>query len=484
MKRKESVWLVLGLAFLSIFMIAGAKYGTGGCDITGFSMSPEDPYVVGDHVRLEGTSTCGTVRFEIDGQPKAEIGQTNQGEWWKTEEFGSGNYNVCFVARGNTDWANANRSCRTVYVEGGQAPPPGSNPGESVKCWINTFSVSPDSVPEGETVHLSGQGQCDGNAQATRFTINGTPYDEFGGHQNAYDYRTAGKGTYRACIQLTAGNWESDAAVSCVNFTVTASGSSSGTGVIQGDQNSNNEPGQTDQSGSDGNLPNNGGSGSGSCDNPTYNSKDYFSGWMEPGNGDWAFVPSDIDVLRLRDGKDCDSAVYGYVAPSNWYPVLNENAVYVKIKTKNGTVGWIMKSYVRVDHNRQAVPAVQPPIQESPSGNGDEAAPEPTPGMLPNPETNLPNEKVCEVEAKPKDLGGGVFWDQKYFLYVYGRNESEDDGKFQYRTSPDKEWKLKTFRVNGYNPGGYLYFGVSTLWAYFHPYWMHYEWRFTYPNCL
>lgn len=233
-------------------------------------MNPTPPYSIGTAVILSGQSNCGTVRFEItrtsDNQTwhKAETGQPNQTETWRTNETGSGNFEVCFVARGDGGWSNAARSCRSVYVEGSQSPPAGSQSGDNVRCWVNSLTVTPNQARVGHTFQMAGQGQCDGNVRAVRFTINGSPWGEYAGNTTSSTWDSTGSqpGSVRICFQATSGQW-SQAAESCTTITLTQSGQASND-VSQGQPATNNQPGQTAQSNPDSQVTtNSGGSTSG-----------------------------------------------------------------------------------------------------------------------------------------------------------------------------------------------------------------------------
>jgi hypothetical protein len=96
----------------------GNNDANNGCSISSFVLNPASHnYPQGTHVTLTGTSNCGSVRFEVRNVntnqiwPKAEIGQPNQTETLKTEEFPIGPYEVCFVARSSGGWENADYNC-------------------------------------------------------------------------------------------------------------------------------------------------------------------------------------------------------------------------------------------------------------------------------------------------------------------------------------------------------------------------------------
>lgn len=249
-----SILTIVTIGLAGFFFAQPAEAQLGGCSISSFSMDPTPQYSLGVAVILSGTSNCGTVKFEIlQGstvvRTLSEIGQPNQTATWHTNETGSGNFNVCFVARGNTGWDQANRSCRAVYVEGSSGPPPGSQPGENVRCWVNNLVVTPSSAPVGHTFNFSGQGQCDGNLRAVRFTVAGSPYGEFGGNTTSATWNSSGRstGNVRICFQATAGTW-SQAAESCTTITLTATNTQPSINTSQGAPATNNQPPQTNQS--------------------------------------------------------------------------------------------------------------------------------------------------------------------------------------------------------------------------------------------
>ncbi len=215
------------LIVLLALVIIGVSFqddasANGGCDIQGFTLSPVDPYTLGTHVVLHGWSNCGTVRFEITNLTtyetiyKAEIGAGEQYETWKTEETGSGTFDVCFVARGEDGWENANRNCRTVYVEGGQAPLPS---GSENTCQVLSFNVT----QQGQVFNFASQGQCTSNLRAGRYLLAGQPWGEHSTpvYNASWDSSGAAPGTYQACYQVTGGDW-AGAATACTDLNVQA----------------------------------------------------------------------------------------------------------------------------------------------------------------------------------------------------------------------------------------------------------------------
>jgi hypothetical protein len=488
--KKVFLFGFLFLFITTLLMAQTVSAQSRGCDITSFSMNPVDPYVVGDHVVLSGESNCGTVRFEINGDPKSETGQPNQTMTWKTEEWGSGNYDVCFVARGEGGWENADRACRRVYVEGGQAPPDGSsNDGGLVKCWVNTFNVTPGSVKKGESFHLSGQGQCDGNARASRFAVDGNAFGEFGGYQTWADLGTnnLSTGSHKLCFEITGGKW-TEAAVSCVTVKVTQAEQQTND-VVQGEQTDNNVEGQTDSSGPEGSS---GSTGSAGNEGNTYLSRDYFSGWPDALNENRVYIPSDIDQLRLRTGPGHSFSILGYVTPTHWYLLKNENAEWAKIKTANGTVGWIEKQYVKIDHFSSSPGQTPPPAPASISTKAP--TPKPNPTYPPQPTTSIIGKidldeppvaassaslqhRRCDALAIPVDEKTGTWRDPDYFLHVYF-DEIPDPGTYT----------IKFFGIKlnldlwSKDDGGYLRFGIPTklAWPSLGAWKNQLNWSFTY----
>lgn len=134
--------------------LVAEKWSGGGCRITTFTMSPKGPYVYGDHVQLRVESTCGTVKFNVDGQSKAEIGSTSQTETWKTNETSVGSVQVCALARGTGGWDNGPRVCHEVYV-GNQSRVDAYRP--SVSSSGSSGSSSSSSCPTASTKLSVGQ---------------------------------------------------------------------------------------------------------------------------------------------------------------------------------------------------------------------------------------------------------------------------------------------------------------------------------------
>lgn len=243
------------VVFVCLFTLSSSLFSVEaqGCSISSFTMTPEGTVPLGTHVVLSGTSNCGTVRFTVNGEPRAEIGSSNQTETLRTEEFGTGGYEVCFVARGTGGWENAARTCKSLYIQGSQGAPPNSNPGTNVRCWVNQFTVTPSTIPFGGTAQFAGYGQCDGNARAARFYIDSQPWGEFGGNTTSASWNTSGysSGSHQICFGITAGEWSQEAR-SCTSVTIAAPQVTPTPAVAQGSQADNGQPGQTGQSGAGG----------------------------------------------------------------------------------------------------------------------------------------------------------------------------------------------------------------------------------------
>jgi hypothetical protein len=216
------VLLVFSFVVLLGVSIQDDASASGGCDIQEFTMTPVDPYTLGTWVRLEGWSNCGQVMFTIANPStggyweKAEIGSGHQFENWKTEETGTGTFEVCFVAKGNdSSWPDANRRCRTVYVEGGQPP----LEGEGSVCQVLNFNIT----RSGKVYNFASQGQCTGNLRAGRYLINGNPWGDHSTpvYHATWDASGVAPGSYQICYQVTGGDWE-DADASCQDITVQA----------------------------------------------------------------------------------------------------------------------------------------------------------------------------------------------------------------------------------------------------------------------
>jgi len=181
------------------FPTINVQAGNPGCNITSFTLSPSGPvYNLGDVIALEGKSTCGTVRFEIDQEPKSEIGTTGQSMNMNTAEFGAGDHSVCFVAEGEGGWENADRRCVRITVKENQP-----------QCQITSFSYSPrkDVYTLGDEISFNGKSTCG----TTRYTVEGKIVSELGSTDLSYQFKTGewGKETYTVCfVARGEGGWE------------------------------------------------------------------------------------------------------------------------------------------------------------------------------------------------------------------------------------------------------------------------------------
>jgi hypothetical protein len=116
--RFALILIIVGMILIPNLQIVSAQSGNG-CEIEHFTISPDErSYSRGVSIELFGSSTCGTVRFEVDGTAQAEISSTQQYETLQTSEISSGRHVVCFVARGTGNWTNANRECERILVRG------------------------------------------------------------------------------------------------------------------------------------------------------------------------------------------------------------------------------------------------------------------------------------------------------------------------------------------------------------------------------
>lgn len=195
-----------GIALAGFFLLCGlfiptfaVKAVDRGCNITSFTLSPNNTTVnLGDVIALDGKSTCGTVRFEIDQEPKSEIGSTDLSMNMNTAEFGAGTHDVCFVARGEGGWPNADRRCVKITVKENQP-----------QCQITSFSYSPrkDVYTLGDEINFDGKSTCG----TTRYTVEGKIVSELGSTDLSYQFKTGewGKETYTVCfVAHGEGGWE------------------------------------------------------------------------------------------------------------------------------------------------------------------------------------------------------------------------------------------------------------------------------------
>ena len=190
------VFCILCLLIPAFLVVAADR----GCGITSFTLNPGgSEFNMGDVIALNGTSNCGTVRFEIDREPKSEIGSTNQSMNMNTAEFGAGQHDVCFVARGEGGWENADRSCVKITIKENKP-----------KCQITGFGYSPkkDVYAVGDVIDFHGQSTCG----TVKYTVEGNPVNELGSSNLDYQFKTGewGKETYTVCFMARGdGGWES-----------------------------------------------------------------------------------------------------------------------------------------------------------------------------------------------------------------------------------------------------------------------------------
>lgn len=211
--------LVASVIFISLLWII-QPINAQSCSpsIEFFTSDPASPVSLGTHVNLHGKGNCGTSKFEINGQSRAEIALPEQTETWRTEEFGAGTYNVCYLLRGDGGWENADRSCKAYEVIDG-APPPTPLPPPPVNpaCSIEFFNISPSSpVIPGTWIEMHGRGNCG----TSRLTLNGNSVSEFAGSEITERVELIGLGDYQVCYWLRGdGGWE-NADRQCQTYTV------------------------------------------------------------------------------------------------------------------------------------------------------------------------------------------------------------------------------------------------------------------------
>jgi len=202
-----------------------------GCDITSFTMSPAGPnYKLGDLIFLDGKSNCGTVKFKIDGQSRSEIGSTNQTMNLNTSEWGTGSHQICFVARGNGGWENADRRCNTINVNGNPPPPPPTATPAGRGCDITSFTMSPagPNYKLGDLIFLQGKSNCG----TVKFEIDGQSRSEIGSTNQTINLNSKdwGLGNHQVCfVARGEGGWE-NADRKCNSINVSLEGKPNPTG--------------------------------------------------------------------------------------------------------------------------------------------------------------------------------------------------------------------------------------------------------------
>lgn len=357
-------------------MFFAADVQARGCSISDFKMSPKPPYTLGTHVQLYVKSNCGTVRFEINGQAKAEIGSSEQWETWKTEEFGSGTHTVCAVARGDGGWENADRRCQDVYVSGGQAPTTG---GTSGRCYVTSFTVTPASGPIGTVFNLSSQGQCDGNMRAAKYSIDGSGFGEHSNNTYNTGWSSSGysSGTHTICYLVTSDTW-SQAAQSCVTISLTVDGSP-GNDVTEGDQTAP----ETGGSGPSGQSQ---GSDASSCQGSALS--------LSP--GDTARISPGPDN-NLRRNPSTDSSLIGSIPAGGSFTILDGprcgNGYWWWEVDYNGKEGWTAQGD---EENLWFSLSISPPSQPTATPRSPQATNTPLPPAIQTP--SEPVVRSCRAE--------------------------------------------------------------------------------------
>jgi uncharacterized protein YraI len=343
--------LAAALVLLLVIVLVTSTSSAQGCGINSFTMSPEHPLTVGQQVRLEGTSNCGTVKFTVrntaTGQvwDKAETGQPNQGDWWYTNETGAGNFEVCFLGRGPSGgWEVAARNCKAVFVQGGAGPNP------SVQgCRITHFSAAPNSVPEGSPITISGSGTCGNGVRATRLLVRGNIISELGNGNLTATWHATGRGNAQVCVQVTTGDWNNsnETAQQCLDITVSDPRSNPGTGVAlpaTPTPQPNNGGGNNDNGGG-------GGSNSGSSNSCNSHQSFLFTGAIA--RVDYALRVNDAPDGRIIDdlgrgrlvtiigGSECVRGALmweiGYDGRQGWAPEMSTYGTYYMVNNNGST---------------------------------------------------------------------------------------------------------------------------------------------------
>lgn len=76
------------------------------------------------------------------------------------------------------------------------------------------------------------------------------------------------------------------------------------------------------------------------------------------------------------------------------------------------------------------------------------------------------------------DMGGGTPWNRNFVIDVYGTRNSS--GFFLYYDPLAGGWRSIRWSP-WYLLSNGVRFGVSTAWAYTHPWWQNTAWRYVYP---
>lgn len=324
------------------------------CTIEFFNATPSSPVVLGTEVALHGRGNCGTSRFEINGQPRAEIGAPEQTETWRTAEFGVGTYNVCYVLRGDGGWENADRECKTYVVTSTAQPPTPTPPPTPGVCQVNRFTVSPGGGTPGTVFTFSGSGACNIGVRAVRFLIDGSPFGEIGAPSQTVTWNSSGyaEGNHIISFQVVAGNWD-QAATSSVNLNL--SSSTSTTDPISGNVTTN--------------IPN--------VPVEPIPTTDVWIGYNSPPSGDYIRV--NVAYLSLRYGADISYPRIAQLAQNNYYPLRALNGEWANVTTQVGE-GWAYTGqgfadvYIDQGDNQLSLEAIQGNevnVRSAPSINSD-----------------------------------------------------------------------------------------------------------------
>jgi hypothetical protein len=145
--RQSSILLISTALALGTFLVpAPLGVEASDCQVQTFTQNPGSPVSWGTIVMLYGKGSCSggvrAVKFQIDGQNKAETSLPEQTETWKTEEFPGGTHNVCFLVAGgsNGSWEAGAQQCVSFTVTG--SPPP-TQPPAPTATWTNTPTNTP-----------------------------------------------------------------------------------------------------------------------------------------------------------------------------------------------------------------------------------------------------------------------------------------------------------------------------------------------------
>ena len=341
-------FLIVGIVFVFVLVIQVSNVFASDCHIDYFNISTSN-VSIGKDIKMEGKGSCSggvrAVKFTVDGDSKAETSLDHQSEWFRSKEYGTGKHTLCFLVSGgsNGSWDEGVKQCKTVTVSSS-----GSNTGESGNsdfngsCEIDYFELSATQVTLGTDIEMKGKGYCPGGVRAVKFTVDGDSKAEISDYRQTEWFRSKeyGVGKHQLCFLVAGGSNASWSAGTKKCKTVT---------VL--DRSSSNQNSNSSESNSGSSSSSNNNQSSNNNEDTTIH-RNYLSGWANTPGGNVVYVPSDIDALRFRTGPDTSYSAIGYVKPNDWYKVKKESFLWVKIETYNGTVGWIMKEFVRIDHTQ------------------------------------------------------------------------------------------------------------------------------------